>query len=256
MKDIIKTLIVSLIILVSLGVCFLLVSNVEQGIELLTRTELPLSDPDVKLLYRQIENNSDLRMAELDVNELKNSEILELVIDNLTKDDYTKKTVKAEKIDCEVTKKITFTTDTGKCKIRIINNDVFHKYLKKTFNVEKDIEFNSINYHGYNCKNSGKKYYCMYESYKNYVRGYSAFDKAYKTKDTIVISEYYLHVDVSNGERCSLYFDEQYCADYKEMDRKDISEDTIKRDGVLYEHVFKLVDGKYYLQKSYVKNEG
>ena len=55
MKDIIKTLIVSLIILVSLGVCFLLVSNVEQGIELLTRTELPLSDPDVKLLYRQIE---------------------------------------------------------------------------------------------------------------------------------------------------------------------------------------------------------
>ena len=42
--------------------------------------------------------------------------------------------VKAEKIDCEVTKKITFTTDTGKCKIRIIENNIFHKYLKDNFN--------------------------------------------------------------------------------------------------------------------------
>lgn len=256
MKDIVKTLIVSLIVLVALGISFVLVCNVEQGIELLTRTELPLSDPDVKLLYQRIENNSDLRRASLDVNELKNVEILELVIDNLTKDDYKKKTIEAEKIDCEVTKKITFTTETGKCKIRIIDNDVFHKYLKKNFNIERDIEFNSINYYGYNCKNSGKKYYCMYDSYKNYVRGYSVFDKAYKTKDSIVINEYYLHVDVSDGNRCTLYFDEQYCADYKEMDRKDIAKDTIKRDGVLYEHVFVLKDGKYYLQKSFVKNEG
>ena len=29
-----------------------------------------------------------------------------------------------------------------------------------------------------------------------------------------------------------------------------------EKDGVLYEHIFSLEDGKYYLKKSYVKNEG
>ena len=34
------------------------------------------------------------------------------------------------------------------------------------------------------------------------------------------------------------------------------AEKKIKKDGVLYEHVFTLVDDKYYLEESYVKNEG
>ena len=37
---------------------------------------------------------------------------------------------------------------------------------------------------------------------------------------------------------------------------KDIDSKIIKKDGILYEHVFSLVDDKYYLQQSYVKNEG
>ena len=40
------------------------------------------------------------------------------------------------------------------------------------------------------------------------------------------------------------------------IDITDISDNVIKKDGVLYEHVFSLKDGKYYLEKSYVKNEG
>ena len=255
-RDAIKTLIVTLVILFSLGIAFLIVSNIEQGIELLTRSEAPFSDPDVKLMYETIEDNIYLRKASLDVNDLTDTDIIELVIDNLTKDDYKKKTYAADKIVCQVTKKIAFTTEEKKCTIRIIENKIFTDYIKKKYNLEKEMKFDDFEYHGYECKNSGKKYYCMYNSYKESIKGYSVFDKAYKTKDTLVISEYYLQVDMKDADRCLTYFDEEYCSNYKDMDRRDIGDKTIKKDGVLYEHVFTLVDGKYYLLKSYVKNEG
>lgn len=255
-RDAIKTIIVTFVILISLGIAFLIVANIEQGIEMLTRTDAPLSDPDVKLMYESIEDNIYLRRASLDVNDLTDKEIIELVMDNLTKDDYTKKTVEAEKIVCQVTKKISFNTEEKKCTIRVIENKVFTDYIKNKYNLDKEIDFNDFEYHGYTCKNSGKKYYCMYDKYNEPIRGYSVFDKAYKLKDTLVISEYYVQVDMSDGDRCLTYFDEEYCANYKDMDRKDIDDKTIKKDGVLYEHIFKLDNGKYYLSKSYVKNEG
>ncbi len=256
MKDLIKTVVVTGIVLLCIGVAFLIGSNLEQGIELLTQTKLPKNDPDVELLYKRIENNHYIRKASFDVFELSDKEITELVIDTLGKDDYSKKTIKPEKIVCEVTKKVHFNTDGKSCNIRIINTSKFTDYLKNNFNVEKEIEFKDFNYRGYECRLDGKKYYCLYTSSKDYVQGYSEFVEAYKTKDTLVISEYYLQVDLSNGNRCNTYFDEEYCADYKEAKRKDIDSKIIKKDGVLYEHIFSLVDGKYYLQKSYVKNEG
>ena len=256
MKDAIKTIVLTIVILIIGSIVFAIVTNLEQGIELLSRSKLPITDPDVKLLYDRIEDNTDLRKASLNVNDLSNQEILELVIDNLTKEDYEKKTVEAEKIVCQVTKKISFNTEDKNCKIRIISNSVFNDYIKENYSLDKELDFVDFDYHGYNCKNSGKKYYCMYSSYKDYVYGYSLFDSAYKAKDSIIINEYYLQVDVSDGDRCYTYFDEEYCADYKENDKKDVSDRIIKKDGVLYEHVFSLIDGKYYLQKSYVKNEG
>lgn len=256
MRDFIKTWVVTGIVLLCMLVAFFIASNLEQGIEMLTRTELPITDPDVKLNYEKIANNHDLRMAYLDVNSLSEVEIFPLVIDNLGKGDYTKKTIKAEKIVCEVTKKVFFYTDGKECNIRIIKTDVFNKFIKNNYNLDKEIEFTNFNYGGYDCRLDGKKYYCKYTSTKDYVQGYSEFISAYKTKDTLVISEYYLQVDLSDGVRCNTYFDEEYCANYKKEERKDIDSKRIKNDGVIYEHVFSLVDGKYYLQKSYVKNEG
>lgn len=256
MRDLIKTVIVTAVILICIALAFLIVSNVEQGIELLTRTDLPKNDPDVKILYEQIEDNTDLRKANLVVKELSNKEIIELVMNNLTKNDYTIKTIEAEKIVCQVTDSISFNTEEDKCRIRIINNDVFTKYMKNNYNIVKELEFNNFEYRGYNCENSGKKYYCTYNAYKDPIVGYSLFDKAYKTKDSIVISEYYVQINLSDGNSCKNYFDEEYCANYKTEDRKDIKDKIIKKDGVIYEHVFTLVDGRYYLEKSYVKNEG
>lgn len=256
MRDFIKTWIVTGVVLLCMVIAFFIVSNVEQGIEMLTRTELPLSDPDVKLNYEKIANNTDLRRARLNVNELTDPDIYKLVIDNLTKKDYSNKVIKADKIVCEVTKKVFFYTDGKECNIRIIKKDIFNKFIKNNYNLDKKIDFTNFNYGGYDCRLDGKKYYCRYTFTMNYVQGYSEFVNSYKTKDTLVISEYYLQVDLSDGVRCNTYFDEEYCADYKNAKRKDINVESIKKDGVLYEHVFSLVDGKYYLQQSYVKNEG
>lgn len=256
MRDLIKTVIVTGVVLLCMVIAFLIVSNVEQGIELLTRTELTKNDPDVEILYKRVENNHYLRKARLNVNDLTNNEIIELVIDTLSKNDYSKKTIKADKIVCEVTKRVHFNTDGKNCDIRIIKTSVFNNYLKNNFNLDKEIEFKNFNYRGYDCRLDGKNYYCLYSSSKDYVQGYSEYVSAYKTKDTLVINEYYLQVDLSDGNRCNTYFDEEYCADYRNAKRKDIDSKTIKKDGVLYEHVFSLVDDKYYLQQSYVKNEG
>ena len=256
MKDVIKTIVLTSIIIIVGIITFFIITRVEKGIESLSRTELPLRDPDVTLLYDKIANNTNLRKASMNVQDLSNKEIIELVIDNISKKDYEKKTIKAEKIVCQVTKTIAFTTEDKKCNIRIISNDVFNKYIKNNYNLTKDIEFNDFDYNGYNCQNNGKKYYCMYTPHKKYVYGYSEFANAYKEDDTIIINEYYLQVDVTNGTRCNTYFDEEYCSDYKDKEKHDINSKTIKKDGVIYEHVFKQIDGKYYLQKSYVKNEG
>lgn len=256
MRDLIKTAIGTGIVLLCMIVAFFIVTNVEQGIELLTRTDLPKTDPDVEILYKRIENNHDLRRASLNINELTDPEIYALVIDNLGKKDYTKKTVKSEKIVCEVTKKVFFYTDGKSCDIRIIKTSLFNDYIKNNYNLDREIEFTNFNYGGYDCRLDGKKYYCRYTSTKDYVHGYSDFVSAYKTKDTIVISEYYLQIDISDGNRCREYFDEESCADYKNMERQELDAKVIRKDGVLYEHIFSLVDDKYYLQKSYVKNEG
>jgi hypothetical protein len=256
MKDLVKTFIVTGIVLLCLLVAFFIASNLEQGIELLTRTNLPKNDPDVELLYKTLENNSDLRKASLKIKDLTDAEIYKLVIDNIKKDNYSKKTVKAEKIVCQVTKKVFFYTEGKSCEVRTIKTSHFTDYIKKNYNLDREIEFTNFNYGGYDCRLDGKKYYCKYTSTKNYVQGYSVFKEAYKTKDNLVISEYYVQVDLSDPNRCSIYFDEEYCANYKEMKREEISEKKIKKDGVLYEHVFTLVDDKYYLEESYVKNEG
>ena len=60
MRDFIKTWIVTGIVLLCMLVAFFVASNLEQGIEMLTRTQLPLTDPDVKLNYDKIANNKNI----------------------------------------------------------------------------------------------------------------------------------------------------------------------------------------------------
>lgn len=256
MKDVVKTGILVGIILVIGFVILFIVCNFKYGIEMLIQNDLSLNEPTVKILYEKIENRTDLRKASFVNTELSSEEIIKYVLDNMNKNDYKKKSIKADKITCNVTNNIYFLTESDKCDVVIINKDVFLKYQKKVFNLEKEITFNDLDYRGYNCKFSGNKYYCLLNDYKDYVLGYSLFKDAYEKQNKIVIHEYYLQINLKNEEHCLKYFDKNYCSNYANSKRVELSEDIIRENGILYEHVFVKKDKSYYLEKSFIVSEG
>ncbi len=256
MRDVIKTGICVLVVMLILVIIFFIIGNVKKVEELFTRTKLSMDDPDVVLLYDMVDGNPDIRKAELINVNLTSDEIIEFTIDNIKEDDYKKKTVYTDKIACRVTNKVSFYTDKSKCNIRIINFDVFDAYKTKYFNNNSELNHKDFKYKGYYCKVDGKKYYCLYSSYNDSVLGYSVFDSSYKTKDELVIREYYLQINLKNKDRCLNYFNNEYCNDYKDKDKPSLSDKVIKEEGVLYEHVFKKNGEEYYLEKSFVVSEG
>lgn len=255
MKDVIKTGITVVVVMIILCIAFFIVGNAKYGIELLTTTKLDEKDPIVKVLYDRVKNKTDLRKAKFSSDDISSDELIHMVIDNLQKEDYQVKTIKHEKIICQVTNTIKFTSSND-CKIRIIDNKVFMNYQKKLFNTDNDIIFDDFYYHGYECKNDGKKYYCMVSKYNNTILGYSVFDSAFKNNDKITIREYYLQVDLKNNSRCSYYFGDTYCNDYVGKDKPSLLDKTIREDGVLYEHVFVKNEQSYYLLSSSIVSEG
>lgn len=256
MKDVAKTSIVVLVVLFSLIVVFFISGNVEYGVSLLQKNNLSQNDPTVSILFNRIKENNDLRKASLVNEDLTSMDIVRFVLDNMTDKDYKKKTYKKEKITCSITNGISFTTDKKACNVLILKNDTIMEYQKKFFNTERELKYEDIKYHGLYCKNNGKNYYCLTGKYNDEILGYSAFREAYQIKDKVVIREYYLRVNVKNTAKCLQYFDEKYCKNYLKEDKPYLSEDIIKKDGVVFEHVFREKDDSYYLEKSFIVSEG
>ena len=255
MKDAIKTIILVIILSISGFVVIAINDNIQKGVELLSRTKLPLDDPTIQILYPKIENNTLLRKADLDTSSLSNEEIIEYVFDNLKKDDYKTKKYEATKIYCLITSNIEFTTEKDSCDIILINNSKFMEYQKDGFNTEHELRYNDIDYKGYNCKNDGTRYYCVYNKYVDSVVGYSAFKDAYEDKEGVVIHEYYLNIDMSKKDRCLNYFSPEHCNNYTKEEKATLDEEVIKRDGVLYEHLFVKDNDNYYLKRSFIVSE-
>ena len=103
MKDVIKTSVTVLVVMIILVVVFFIVGNAKYGIEILSTTNLDLKDPTTKLLYERIKDTTSFRKADMKVSSLNSEEIIPYIILNLDKDDYSTKTVEPEKIVCEVT---------------------------------------------------------------------------------------------------------------------------------------------------------
>lgn len=254
MKDLLKTGISVVVVMLILCIAFFIVGNAKYGIELLTTTKLDIKDPTVKVLYERIKDETHLRDAKVIANELKSEQIIYLVMDNLKEDDYKVKKIEHEKIICYINDKIKFTSNED-CRVRVIENSLFKEYQKKLFNIEYELEFKDFEYHGYECKNSGDKYYCMYNQYTNTVVGYSVFDSAYKVDNKVYIRDYYLQIDYLNKERCSKYFGEEFCIYYHDKEKPSLGKEVIMNDGVLYEHVFAKNGDAYYLETSYIVTE-
>ncbi len=256
MKDLLNTcIIIGIIIIVFSVVVFgQKTSNAEASSK---RTDLIKSDPTVSLLLPKIDNYKYLRRANINNDSLSSRDIIEFTLDNIDKGDYEKKDMKPTKVTCQITRKLDFITDNGKCNIRIIDNDTFTKYQKKYFGSEMEIQFDDIKYHGYYCKNNGKKYYCFMTDYKDYTLRYSSFDSAYEQNGKYHIKEYYLQVDPSDHDKCVKYFGNDYCSNYKgKNDKPVLADDIVKRDGILYEHVFVKDKDNYYLENNFVVMEG
>lgn len=255
MRDILKTGLSVVVVMFILCFVYFIVGNAKYGIELLTTTNLDFKDPIVKVLYDRIENSINLRTAKLVAKDLTSDEIIHLVIDNLNEEDYKVKKVEHEKIICQVTDTIKFVSSED-CKVRIIENSLFMDYQKKYFNTEIELEFKDFNYHGYECKNNGEKYYCMVYPYNKTIVGYSSFESAFKNNDKVTIREYYLQVDYKENGRCTKYFGEDFCNDYAGKEKPSLSKKTIIEDGVLYEHVFVKQGETFYLETSHIVTEG
>jgi len=255
MKDAIKTGILVIILLVIGFIVIGINDNIQKGVELLSRTKLPLTDPTIKILYPRIENNNLLRKADLDTSKLSSEDIIFYFFDKITKNDYKTRKYDAVKIYCTINSKIEFTTDKDSCNVMIINNSTITNFQKTVFNTDYAINFKDINYKGYYCKNNGSKYYCLKNPYVDTVVGYSVFEDAYEDKDGVVIHEYYLNIDLNDKERCLNYFTQDYCYNFQKKEKVVLPDEKIKQDGVLYEHRFVKNNDNYYLKRSFVVSD-
>jgi len=252
MKDAVKT---GILVIILLFVGFIVIGindNIQKGVELLSRTNLPITDPTIKILYPRIENNNLLRKADLDTSKLSSEDIIYYFFDKITKNDYKIKKIDAVKIYCTINSKIEFTTEKDSCNVMIINNSTITKFQKTVFNTEYPINFKDIDYKGFLCKNDGSRYYCLKNNYIETTIGYSVFEDAYEDKDGVVIHEYYLNINLNDKERCLNYFSQDYCYNYQNKTKVVLPDEKIKQDGVLYEHHFVKENDNYYLKRSFV----
>ena len=254
MKDLIKTAIVVGTVIVITLLYFFIAGNIKEGVEMLTRNKLDLSDPTILVLQDRIHNNDDLRKANLIPAELSSEDIIKYALIKLDKDSYKEETIKPTKIVCEVTNDINFISSSD-CKIRIINNDAFYDFEKKVFNIETELDFKDINYKGLNCKNNGNNYYCLETPYNEEKLGFSLLSEAYEEKGNVYVREYYLRIVLDDNELCNKYFGKDNCLNKTNIDREIISDDNIKEDGVLYEHIFSKNENSFYLKESYIVDE-
>ncbi len=250
MKDIKNTAIFVGIIIIVLSVALLIVNNAQYGVDLLTRTTLDKNDPTIQIALEKISKTKNFRTANYESSKLENEEKINFILENIEKDDYKSSKVKHQKLICEVTDRIYFQTEEKDCNIRTIKNSTIVDLEEKYFNTRNINEFPEIRYHEYYCKNDGTKYYCQIIPYSDTIIDYSAFESAYQEKDKVVIYEYYLRIDLSDKTKCKKYLNEDYCNNNKSQEKPEIDEDTIKKDGVLYMHVFKETENSYYLEQS------
>lgn len=254
MKDLAKTGISLGIVFIIIFIYFLIIGNVGNGVNFFTRTNLTKDDDKIVSLFERINGNNSLRKAKLTTDNITSHDVVQYVFDHLKKDDYKVKKYAAEKIVCQITNNVSFYTESNSCNVLIIDHQIFYDYQKELYNIDTNIDFKDIEYHGYNCKIDKEKYYCIKNKYNDGIVGYSAFKEAYEEKDMIVLYEYYLRFDLNDEDMCLKYFDSEYCQE-EDKEKKDLNDDVIINNGVLYRHVFKKSDDSYYLEESAIVAE-
>ena len=87
------------------------------------------------------------------------------------------------------------------------------------------------------------------------MKNLSFIHEAYEEGDTLVVKEYYLNVDLNNKDLCNLYLNPEYCEKKNVNEPIVVPDEVIINNGVLYQHVFKKIDDKYYYLQSFILSE-
>lgn len=254
MKTIIKTIILSAIIVLGLFIGLNIYNKSHALVEESNKVDMALTDPTVTLLMNKVYSSNLFRDAKFSIDLIDEDFVIHYTIDNLTKDDYSTKVVEHKKSLCEVTGKILFTS-TSNCNIRIIKNDVFLNKIKNDFNVDVNISYPNFQYKGYFCKNDGKRYYCLMSKYQENIKIFSVLKEAYEEDNKIIIYEYYFFIDLNDKDSCYLYLNKDYCDKKNPKEEITIVDDLIKENGVLYRHEFVNQDDHYYYLQSFIVSE-
>ena len=254
MKTVIKTIVFCCAVIGALFISYKIYEKKKVDNDNASILEIAPNDPVVQLLMNQIYSSQIYRGAGFSVDSLDEETVMHYGIDKLTKNDYVQKTVTHKKSLCEVTGKILFTSNHN-CNIRIIDNSYFTNLIKKDFNVELDLKYETFDYAGYFCKNDGRKYYCFLSDYHNKFKNFSVIDTAYEEGNKLIIYEYYLYVDFNNADLCNLYLNAEYCAKKNPYAEIEIADDVVINNGVLYRHEFVKEEDNYYYLQSFIVSE-
>ena len=253
-KTILKTFVLCVVIIGALFISYRIYDKKNSDSDKTAVLDISPSDPVVQLVMGKIYSSNIFRGAGFSVENFTNDDIIHYGMDNLTKDNYSIKTIAHKKSLCEVTGKILFTS-TSNCNIKIINNDYFTKLIKNDFNIDVEVKFDTFTYKGHYCKNDGKRYYCLLSKYTETKKNLSFIHEAYEEGDTLVVKEYYLNVDLNNKDLCNLYLNPEYCEKKNVNEPIVVPDEIIINNGVLYQHVFKKIDDKYYYLQSFILSE-
>ncbi len=248
MRELIRSIIISFIILIVMSLC--LKSYLTPQTEELKKEKIIQADQGTVLeLISTLNKNEILRKPKLNNTDIDSLDIIKFILDNLKEEDYQLKLVKPLKISCNIDN-IEFTQESD-CTIRVISNQTILKYENSFFNISEPLEFKDFQYKGETCRNNGYNYYCLEGNYENTTENYSFIKDSFIKDNKLYIDEYYLNVDESKRVSCLKYYGRTYCEN--KIEKPYLKDETIIKYGVLYRLVFSLnSNGNYYLEQLYI----
>jgi len=212
-------------------ICLVSYSKNDEGED---KNYLSSNDPDVILIREIINKSNFLKKNPGDKDNFTKEDVLYLVLDMISEDDYIIQSYEKKKLTCQVTDK-TFFTVSGECQIKTISLETLNKLQEKYLETSVDLSNLEINYKGLVCKYDNSNYYCLQEEYQdeNY---YVLFDKAYREEDIIYLQFYILANEVIKDNEEDLQVDDE----------------IIKDKGALIKYEFKKTNEGYIYLRSYV----
>lgn len=251
MKEIIKTFINTFALTFVLLVGFFITTSYISVSSDEKLTVLPITDEKAVMALDKLKELEYFRNSYVDNETVSNLDMIHYIFDNLRDGDYEIRRIQPLKIVCQVTDKVSFTSDQV-CRVLVVDNKKLNEYKDILFNYYKEIEYVNFDYKGYNCVNDNDNYYCLIEDYEDTLeyQDYSLVDNVYSDGNKVILYEYYL---IYRDSECNKYYSELYCGPDSETPKMD--EDIIKKYGVYYRHEFILENDKMILDKSFIVNE-